>query len=136
MTFPSICMGLGVFGKPSVSSKKIQAGDGLICRVNVTNTGEVTADEVAQLYLTDLEASVSVPIHSLKGFQRVTLEPGQTKAVTFELRPEDIALVNEQGQRIIEPGQFKITMGGCSPGNRGKELGASSAVEIQFEVVQ
>jgi beta-glucosidase len=124
------------YSKPTVSSKKIQAGDGLNCRVNVTNTGKVTADEVAQLYLTDLEASVAVPQHALKGFHRVTLEPGQTKTVAFELRAEDIALVNEQGQRIIEPGEFKITVGGCSPGTRGKALGASSAIEIQFEVVQ
>jgi beta-glucosidase len=104
--------------------------------VNVTNTGNVTADEAAQLYLTDLEASVAVPLHALKGFQRITLESGQTKTVAFELRPEDIALVNELGQRVIEPGEFKIIMGGCSPGTRGEALGASSAAEIQFEVVE
>lgn len=124
------------YSKPMVSSKKIQAGDGLTCRLSVTNTGNVTANEVAQLYLTDLEASVLVPQYALKGFKRVTLEPGQTKMVSFELTPEDIALVNEQGQRVIEPGEFKINMGGCSPGTRGKALGASSAVEIQFEVVK
>ena len=124
------------YSKPTISSKKIQAGDGLTCQVNVTNTGKVTADEVAQLYLTDIEASVAVPRHALKGFQRITLEPGQTKTVAFKLGPEDIALVNESGQRVIEPGEFKITVGGCSPGTRGVTLGASSGTEIQFEVVQ
>lgn len=124
------------YSKPTISSKKIQAGDGLTCRVNVTNTGNVTADEVTQLYLKDLEASVAVPLYTLKGFQRVTLEPGQTKTVSFELRAEDIALVNELGQRVIEPGEFKVTMGGCSPGKRGLALGASPSTEVQFEVAE
>jgi beta-glucosidase len=122
------------YGDPILSSKVIRRNEGLTCRVNVTNTGSVNADEIVQLYLTDLEASVTVPRFALKGFQRVTLETGQTKTVAFKLAPEDMALVNDKGQRIVEPGRFKITIGGCSPGARGMALGASKPSEALFAV--
>ena len=122
------------YGDPILSSKVIRRNEGLTCRVNVTNTGSVNADEIVQLYLTDLEASVTVPRFALKGFQRVTLETGQTKTVAFKLSPEDMALVNDKGQRIVEPGRFKITIGGCSPGARGMAMGASKPAEALFAV--
>ncbi|MHC4554196.1 MAG: glycoside hydrolase family 3 protein [Planctomycetota bacterium] len=80
--------------------------------VDVTNTGTRFGDEVIQLYLKDMSASVTRPIHQLQGFKRIALEPSETKTVTFTLMPEKFSLVNDIGTRLIEPGDFQIRVGG------------------------
>ena len=82
------------------------------------NAGSVEAEESVQWYLSDLEASVPVPLHKLVGFQRVRLAPGGHRSLEFTIRPEMLAVVDEAGQSRLEPGQFRITVGGCSPGAR------------------
>ncbi|MGV7115500.1 glycoside hydrolase family 3 N-terminal domain-containing protein [Paenibacillus kyungheensis] len=82
--------------------------------VQITNTGEVAGWEVAQLYLTDLFASVTRPEKELKGFQKVFLQPGETTTVTFTLTPEHLELVTSQLDRIVEPGDFHIQVGSNS----------------------
>ena len=75
----------------------------------------MAGDEVVQLYLTDLEASVPVPIRSLQGFKRIHLAPGERQTVSFTLRPYQMAVVDYQGQRIVEPGNFLVAVGGGMP---------------------
>ena len=81
----------------------------------VRNTGASAGDEVAQLYVTDLVAPVVTPIIQLKGFQRLSLQPGETKTATFHLTPYDLSLLNEGMTRVVAPGTFRIHVGGASP---------------------
>jgi beta-glucosidase len=112
----------------------IAAGDGLTLRCTLANTGSIEADEVAQWYLSDLQASVPVPLHKLVGFQRVRLKPGEHRLLQFTITPEMLALVDEDGQARLESGQFRISVGGCSPGARGIALGAPELMTATFTV--
>jgi beta-glucosidase len=82
--------------------------------VNITNTGKFPGDEVAQLYIRDEVSSVTRPIKELRGFRRVTLNPGETKTVEFTLGPEELSFFNREMQRVVEPGSFKVMVGGNS----------------------
>lgn len=94
----------------------VQRPDGRVSvRATVTNTGQVKGDEVAQLYVTDMYASVKTRVMELKDFQRLTLEPGESREVAFTLTPYQLSLLNENMDRVVEPGAFKIMVGGKSP---------------------
>ncbi|MCY7379352.1 MAG: fibronectin type III-like domain-contianing protein, partial [Gemmatimonadaceae bacterium] len=82
--------------------------------VDVTNTGARAGDEVVQLYLRDDAASVARPVRELKGFQRVTLRPGETRTVDFVLQPVDLSMYGLDLRRIVEPGTFTVWAGGSS----------------------
>ncbi|HVE16816.1 MAG TPA: glycoside hydrolase family 3 N-terminal domain-containing protein [Chthoniobacterales bacterium] len=84
-------------------------------KADVKNTGSVAGDEVAQLYITDVMASVTTPVIHLKGFQRLSLNPGETKTATFHLKPHDLSLLDTNDVRVVEPGVFRIHVGGASP---------------------
>jgi beta-glucosidase len=81
----------------------------------VTNTGDRAGDEVVQLYLT-FPAVNGAPLRALRGFQRVHLEPGQSKSVRFELKPRDLSMVSEAGEPIIPAGKYVVSIGGGQPG--------------------
>lgn len=83
-------------------------------RVDVTNTGKTRGHEVVQLYLRDEVSSVTRPVKELKGFRRVTLDPGATRTVEFTLGPDELSLLNRDLHRVVEPGTFKIMVGGNS----------------------
>jgi len=100
----------------TMSADTIQAGESLTVSVTVTNTGNRAGDEVVQLYVRDVEASVPIPIRQLQGFARVHLEPGARQTVTFTLAPRQMSLIDDAGQRVIEPGVFEIAVGGGQPG--------------------
>ncbi len=72
-------------------------------------------DEVVQLYVRDVEASVPVPIRSLQGFKRIHLKPEETQQLTFSLTPKQLSIIDENFQRVVEPGDFEITVGGSLP---------------------
>ncbi len=82
------------------------------CRV--TNTGDRAGDEVVQLYVRDRVSSVITYDSRLRGFERVSLEPGETKTVTFRLRPSDLELLNRQMRWTVEPGVFEVMVGASS----------------------
>lgn len=117
-----------------LDKKQVKNGGSLSVEVTVTNTGNYRADEVAQLYLTDLEASVDLPKYALKNFQRVNLWPGDSKKVSFEISPKMMEMVNENGERLIEAGEFKVFVGGSTPSKRSLELGAAKYLEGTFSV--
>ena len=85
-------------------------------------------------YVTDLVASVEVPRYTLKGFQRVALEPGESKIVTFEVTPKMLEIVNEDGESILESGEFQISVGGSVPSNRSRSLGAPAYQQANLMV--
>lgn len=117
-----------------ISSKKIRSKDTLHVECKVTNIGTRKGDEVVQLYLSDLEASSRVPLYSLKGFKRITLEPGETKVVKFKITPDMLKLIKDDGSEVIEPGYFKIYIGGSSPSEVSLRRGLSKPVSEIFYV--
>jgi beta-glucosidase len=82
--------------------------------VDVTNTGSRAGDEVVQLYVHDVVASVTRPVKELKGFQRVPLEPGAKRTVSFTLGPKELSFMDREMRRVVEPGVIEVTAGGSS----------------------
>jgi len=83
--------------------------------VDIQNVGNFDGDEVAQLYITDLIASVSTPVVELEGFKRVSIKKGETKTVAFDLTPYQLSLLDADMVRRVEPGVFRIHVGGTCP---------------------
>ena len=77
--------------------------------MTVTNTGDVAGDEVVQLYLHDPVASLSQPVRRLRGFERVKLEPDETRKVTFTINRSDFGFYDNRGDFVVEPGQIEST---------------------------
>jgi beta-glucosidase len=102
-----------------LSASKVKAGEGLTVSAEVQNTGDREGDEVVQVYVTHIAASVPVPIRSLAGVSRVTLKVGERQTVSFALTPEQLSIIDNGGRRVVEPGEFLITVGGKQPGFRG-----------------
>lgn len=86
----------------------------LIVKVNLTNTGSVRGEEVAQLYIRDKVASLVRPIKELKGFQKVSLIPGETKQIQFRIGAEELGFYDSNGNFVVEPGEFELMVGGNS----------------------
>jgi len=118
------------YGEAKVSSTKISKKDNLIVSVIVTNSGKVKSDEVVQLYVSDLVASVAVPNFQLTNMKRITLESGESQEVSFQLTSKAFEIVKNDGSRVIESGEFKIYVGGSSPMKRSFELGAPKMAEV------
>jgi len=119
-----------------LEKQTIAAGESLQIRFAVTNTGPTAGDEIVQIYLSDLAASVEVPLHNLIGFQRISLSPGAVQEIEFLVTPEMMKLVDDEGNFRLEPGEFRLTIGGCSPGKRGITLGAPTPISAEFTVRQ
>ncbi len=98
-----------------LSRTTISADESLTVQADVTNTGQRAGDEVVQLYLSYPPTSPRNPIRQLRGFQRVGLAPGETKTVSFTLAPRDLALVNDAGQRSVEAGEYRVSVGRRQP---------------------
>jgi beta-glucosidase len=100
----------------------------------LTNCGASDSAETARFHLSGLHASTIVPLHHLIGFERVYLKAGESKTLKFTITPEMMSFYNDDGKLTLEPGRFKLEVGGCSPGARGQPLGASKPVIAMFEV--
>jgi beta-glucosidase len=87
----------------------------------VKNTGARAGDEVAQLYINDPVASLSQPVRRLRGFKRVTLQPGQTKTVSFTLGPDDVGFYDDRGRFVVENGRINVWVGDSSTVTDGKQ---------------
>jgi beta-glucosidase len=108
-----------------LSAPSIRRDGRLQVSVEVENTGRRAGDEVVQLYIRDVASSVSRPVKELKGFERVTLAPGQRRRVEFTLAREHLGFYNAEMRFVVEPGAFKVTVGTSSAGG----------LEASFEVV-
>lgn len=124
------------YSNMEVTKPNIYKNGKTIATVKLTNTGNFAGEEVVQWYVTDESATVKVPKYSLKHFQRVHLEPGQSKVVSFEIKSEALQMVNEKGERIVEAGKFLISVGGSTPSFRSIELGAPKYLQRYIEVIK
>ncbi len=114
---------------------KLKAGNDVKVKVNVTNTGIVAGDEIVQLYLNDEEATTPRPIVQLEGFQRIHLNPGETKQVEFTLTPYQFSIIGKDEKRVIEKGWFTISVGGGQPGKKGANS-VSSRIYLKGKNIQ
>jgi len=108
-----------------IDKDKIKKGQSVNVSATITNTGKVSGEEVAQLYITDLKASAATPIFALKSMKRIKLESGKSQVVSFEVTPQMMELVTDTGDRVIEPGDFKVYISGSSPSDLSTKLGAA-----------
>ena len=103
------------YGKASASAKTISGDQNLTITIPVRNTGSVEGKEVVQLYIGDESASVLRPLKELKGFEKISLKPGEEKAVTFTVKPDDLKFYDDKtGSWRAEPGKFKAYIGSSS----------------------
>lgn len=97
-----------------LSAREILPSQSVEVSVKVKNSGERAGSEVVQLYIEDVISSVSTPVKQLRGFVKVAIPPGETRTCTFTLRPEDLALYDQDLHRVVEPGQFRVMVGASS----------------------
>ena len=107
-----------------LSAQRIRTGGNLTVTADVENVGKRPGDEVVQLYIRDTAASMTRPVKELKGFQRVTLQPGEKKHLEFVLTPEHLGFWNREMRFVVEPGEFKVMVGPNS----------DDLIETKFEV--
>jgi beta-glucosidase len=96
---------------PRLAQARIAVNGSTRVEVDVRNTGKLRGDEVVQLYIRDDVSSVTRPLLELKGFQRVTLEPGEQRTLGFDIKPSDLWFYNAEMKRVVEPGTFSIFAG-------------------------
>jgi len=102
------------FGKPRLKKQTIRPDESTTLSIDVTNKGKRAGDEVVQMYIRDCVSSATRPVKELKGFQRITLKPGQTGKVDLEITPEHLAFYNIDMEYVVEPGTFEIMIGSSS----------------------
>lgn len=117
-----------------INKTSINIGESINILATVKNTGNFEADETVQLYLKDLEASADVPNWSLKGIRKVNLKPGEEKKVAFELTARQMALIDNDGKCILEPGDFQVFVGGNQPDSRSIKLTDTDVLSASFSV--
>jgi len=113
----------------TITPQQVKSGDPISIEVIVENTGKRLGDEVVQLYLQDVEASLPMPLHQLQGFQRIRLEPGQKQVVSFTLQAGQMSFAGEDGQWMLEPGEFKVWAGGAQP-EQGSGVAGKFVVQV------
>lgn len=109
-----------------ISPQVIHPAGTVTVQADVTNTGSRAGDEIVQLYIRDEVASVTRPVKELRGFERITLQPGETKTVTFTLGPEDLSFLDLHLEHVVEPGFFQVFVGPNS----------TEGLEGRFEVIE
>lgn len=97
--------------EPRLSKASIAVGGSTTLQVDVTNTGKLAGDEVVQIYIRDDVSSATRPVLELKAFKRVTLQPGEKRTLSFEIKPSDLWFFNAEMKRVVEPGSFTIHAG-------------------------
>ncbi len=117
-----------------LNKKKISVGESIRCSVWVRNTGKYHAEETVQLYLNDIEASVEVSRWQLTGIRKVFLRQGKEKQVEFTITPRMMALIDNEGKCVLEPGKFQVFVGGSQPDERSIELTGTKVLSDIFEV--
>lgn len=119
-TDPQFAFGHGLsyttfaYSNLKLSSESIASTDNITISVDVKNTGKRNGDEIVQLYLHDEIASISRPVKYLAGFKRISLKAGESQTVTFNVKPDQLGLYDENMQWVVEPGTFKVMVGSAS----------------------
>ena len=116
--------------------KTVRVGENVKVTVDVQNTGSKAGDEVVQLYITNSGATVPVPIRSLAGVTRINLRPGEKRSVSFTLTPRQMSVILDNGKRVIEPGEFLVSVGGNQPKTTsGVDTRTSDTVSGNFTLI-
>lgn len=123
-----------VYQEPTLSKTEISSGESVNLTVTVKNVGEVSGDEVIQLYVSDLKASFRVPKYSLKMVERVNLEAGESKTITLEITPETLQQINMDGKAVLEAGDFELIVAGSAPIARSEMLGSAKPAKTTLTV--
>jgi beta-glucosidase len=105
------------FDKNSISKE-----DSVFIHCKIKNIGIIDGEEVVQLYIRDLLASVARPVKELKGFKRIYLKAGEEKSLTFHITPNELKMLNDKMQWVVEPGEFRIMIGASSKDIRLREI--------------
>jgi len=109
------------YSDSKLDKSEMTESESTVLRFRVTNTGAVAGDEVVQLYIKDVLATVARPVLELKGFQRISLKPGESKEVNFKITPDLLKMLNDKMEWVTEPGEFKLLVGASSRDIRLKE---------------
>jgi len=131
--FPKYEFGFGLsytkfeYSNLQLSTKKMKASDKLELSFELTNTGKLVGDEVVQVYLRDKVGSICRPVSELKGFDKIKLNPGETRTIRFTLTKELLSFYNDQLNWVAEPGEFELMIGASSRDIRLKD---------QFELIK
>jgi len=97
-----------------IDQPRIRANGQVGVSLEVQNTGGRAGEEVVQLYIRDVLSSITTPVKQLRGFEKVSLKPGEKKTVRFTLTAEDLALLNQRMEWVVEPGEFQVMAGHSS----------------------
>jgi beta-glucosidase len=122
------------YGPVKASNVRIQAGESVTFGINVKNTGGMDSFETVQLYLRDVEAGVDVPKWQLRGVRKVFLKCHEQTEVSFTLNARAMALINDAGKAVLEPGLFEVFIGGSQPDSRSEKLTGTKVSKADFEV--
>ncbi|GIZ09633.1 glycoside hydrolase family 3 C-terminal domain-containing protein [Flavobacterium sp. UMI-01] len=114
------------FSNLKLSTNNLKEKQTLTVTVEVANTGNYDIDEVVQLYVNPMELSGGIPLKSLKAFERVSLKKGEKKNINFTLTPNNLKVINEQGQSVWRKGSYQLVIGNASPGALSTRLGAAT----------
>jgi beta-glucosidase len=115
----------------NVPAQAVAAGQPVGADVTVTNTGKLAGDEVVQLYL-KFPPVKGAPLIALRGFERIHLDPGASQKVHFELKPRDLGMVTEEGNPVIAPGDYTISVGGGQPDTGAPGVTARFHIDGQY----
>jgi beta-glucosidase len=99
------------YGDISLSGETLKANGKITASVNITNTGKRSGKETVQMYIRDMVGSITRPVKELKGFQQITLQPGESKKVSFSISVDDLKFYNSDLKYVYEPGDFKLFIG-------------------------
>ena len=110
-----------------------KTGRNIIVNARVTNSGKAKGEEVVELYVSPQNGKSIAPIKALKGFQRISLKPGESKTVSFTLTPEQLSIIDEEGKAYQPKGKIMISIGGGQPGVKNKTTSNVITKTILFQ---
>jgi len=119
-----------------LGNQSVGATDDLAVSVTVTNMGDRAGEEVVQLYLGAKGVPFRTPVASLKDFTRLSLGPGESREVRFTLTPDKLTLIDGEGDPVLLPCEYTLTVGGSSPSLRAVELGSPTPVSATFRLTK
>jgi beta-glucosidase len=120
------------YGPVTLSAPSVTAGQPITATLTVTNTSKIAGDEVVQVYLKTPQPDG--PIHSLVGLQRIHLNPGESRAVSFELNPRSLSSVDNKGQRFLSSGVYRLSVGSAQPSETAAKSETSFTVRGRVEL--
>jgi beta-glucosidase len=118
----------------ALSKERISKKESTTLTCKVTNTSDESADEIIQLYITANSKELDSPLFSLKGVQRISLNPGSSQEISFVVSPQMLNQINEKGEKELKKGDYTISIGGSLPTKRSLDLGASQTLSKTITV--